>query len=282
MTKRRSKTASAQQDVGSEWLPRLDRISVAVDAWRERTKNPVAPEPGSSLAADEIDGLSVESPIWYSMCISAEHLEFALNAMRATSTMYPTAYLTVTRTAFIAAVNAVWVLAPNRQLRRERALRLRADDLRAQIAGLRSMKVPEGKPEQARVGVLEQLLERHTSLQAVGTKLGVSESVAGMKFNQTAAIDWVAEHMHGVEDDLLVGATQAVWRSGSAAAHAQYHFGIMRMDRNEVIDEDAASHVVRLRGDLDSDVGPAVAAAAMTLSEAFRLYDLRRVRHIRP
>lgn len=102
-----------------------------------------------------------------------------------------------------------------------------------------------------------------------------------MRFNQTKAIDWVAEHMHGVDDDLLIGATQSVWRSGSAAAHAQYHFGIMRFDRNEIVRDVVGSSVVRLRGDLDNDVGPALAAAAMTLSEAFRLYDLRSVPHDR-
>ncbi|WP_029145537.1 hypothetical protein [Microbacterium luticocti] len=228
-----------------------------------------------------IEGLSVENPVWYSMCISSEHLDFALDTMRATSTMYPTAYMTVARTAFVAAVNAVWVLAPpTRQERRERALRLRADDLRVQVTSFRDMQVPEGKPEEARNGLLEQLRERQASLQKVATALGVQEDVAKMRFHQTGAIDWVAQHMHGVDDDLLLGATQALWRSGSAAAHAQFHFGVMRFDRNEVVHEESGSSIVRLRGDLENDVGPAIASATMTLSEAFRLYDLRSVSHL--
>lgn len=85
--------------------------------------------------------------------------------------------------------------------------------------------------------------------------------------------------MHGVGNDLLIGATQSIWRSGSAAAHAQFHFGIMRMDRNKVVRDGADSSIVQLRGDLETDVGPALAAAFMTLNEAFRLYDLRRVQH---
>lgn len=281
MTKRRPKTNS-QLAEGSEWLRRLDRISLAVDAWRKRAENPTSPEQGSSLAADSMEGLSVENPVWYSMCISSEHLDFAIDAMRATSTMYPTAYMTVARTSFVAAVNAVWVLAPpSRQERRERALNLRADDLRAQVTSFRDMKIPDGKPEDARADLMDQLRERQTGLQSVATALGMTESVTKMRFNQTKAINWVAEHMHGVDDDLLIGATQSVWRSGSAAAHAQYHFGIMRVDRNEIIREGGGSSVVRLRGDLDIDVGPALAAATMTLSEAFRLYDLRRVTHQR-
>ena len=281
MTKRRP-GRHPQQAEGNEWLRRLDRISLVVDAWRKRAENPTSPEPGSSLAADSMEGLSVENPIWYSMCISSEHLDFAIDAMRATSTMYPTAYMTVARTAFVAAVNAAWVLAPSaRQERRERALRLRADDLRVQMTSFRDMKIPDGKPEEARTGLLEQLRERQAGLQVVATALGMTEDVTKIRFNQTKAIDRVTEHMHGVDDDLLIGATQAVWRSGSAAAHAQYHFGIMRVDRNEIVRDAGGGSVVRLRGDLESDVGPALAAATMTLSEAFRLYDLRRVSHDR-
>ncbi|MCD1569904.1 hypothetical protein [Agromyces mediolanus] len=229
-----------------------------------------------------MDGLSVENLIWYSMCISSEHLDFAIDAMRATSTMYPTAYMTVARTAFIAAVNAVWVLAPtSRQERRERALQLRADDLRSQATSFRDMKIPGGVPEDTRAGFVDQLRERQADLQKVATTLGVEQDVRKMRFNQTDAIDWVAEHMHGADNDLLIGGTQAVWRSGSAAAHAQYHFGIMRMDRSEVVREGSDRSFVRLQGDLEKDVGPALAAATMTLNEAFRLYDLRREKHVR-
>ena len=172
MTKRRPKTNS-QLAEGSEWLQRLDRISLTVDAWRKRAENPTTPAQGSSLAADYTDGLSVENPVWYSMCISSEHLDFAIDAMRATSTMYPTAYMTVARTAFVAAVNAVWVLAPSaRQERRERALKLRADDLRAQVTSFRDMKIPDGKPEDARADLLDQLRERQTGLQSAATALG--------------------------------------------------------------------------------------------------------------
>lgn len=278
MTKRRRKQAP-QEDAEAGWPLRLGRMSTAIDAWRNRAKNPESSEPGSSLAADSVDGLNVENLIWYSMCISSEHLEFAIDAMRATSSMYPTAYMTVARTAFVAAVNAVWVLAPpSRQERRERALVLRADDLRTQVTFIREMRLPPGVARSTRDATIAQLRERQAGLQAVATSLGVTLEVPKIRFNQTTAIDWVAEHMHGVDNDLLIGATQAMWRSSSAAAHAQYQFGIMRTDRNEVLEGETGDAVVRLRGDLESDVGPALAVAVMTLNEAFRLYDLRRAR----
>jgi hypothetical protein len=179
-------------------------------------------------------------------------------------------------------VNAVWVLAPStRKERRERGLRFRADDLRVQMTSFRDTQIPEGKPEEARTGILKHLGERLASLPKVATALGIMKSVTKIRLHQTRAIDWVAQHMHGVDNDLLIGATQAIWRSGSAAAHVQYHFGVMRLDRNEVVREASDSSVVRLHGYLDNDVGPALAAATMTLNEAFRIYDLRRLSHIR-
>lgn len=267
-----------QTSENNDWLRRIEAMSKAVDVWQSRATNPPPVEPGSSLAADSVEGLNVENPVWYSMCISTEHLKFAIDAMRATSTMYPTAYLTVARTAYVAAVNAVWVLAPPmRQDRRERALRVRADGLRLQMSALRSMQLPDGKPDEARNGVIAQLRQRQSELQSVAERLGMKENVTKMKFNQTSAIDWVVRHMHGADEGFLVGANQSVWRSGSAAAHGQYDFGVMRQGSNEVVRTDDGGSVVRLRGDLDNDVGPALGASFVALTEAFRLYDLQRV-----
>lgn len=148
-----------------------------------------------------------------------------------------------------------------------------------QVQHVRDMRVPDGKPAEARAELVGQLRARQSDLQKVADTRSVAEDVTTMRFNQTAAVDWVAEHTYGIDGDLLIGAMQAVWRSGSAAAHGQYHFGLMRFDRSDVMRETPTGSVVRLRGDLESDVGPALAAATMTLSEAFRLYDLRRVAH---
>lgn len=263
--------------VSVEWLGRLERMSEAVTAWRQRATDPVPPQPGSSLAGDALDGLPIESAIWYSMSISSEHLDFAISSMRATSTMYPTAYMTVARTAVVAAVNAVWLLAPpSRTERRRRALRLRADELRVQVTSYQDMNVPRGDPLNARDALLERLRSAQDALQAVAAVLSIAEDVRKIRFNQTAAIDWVAQHMHGAGNDLLIGAMQSIWRAGSAAAHAQVHFGTARVDRNEVSTDADGRSILRLRGDLDLDVGPALAGATLTLSEAFRLYDLRR------
>lgn len=280
MAPRRSSESSPLQKNG-EWLARLNRLSPAVDTWHKRSKNPQPPDPGSSLAADSMAGLNVDNPVWYSMCVSSEHLHFSLEAMRATGTLYPTAYITVARTALVAAVNAVWVLAPRtRQERRERALTLRAEDLRSQITAIGNLPAVDSESEEVQQKLLEQLRERQSGLQATAVALGIERDVENLRLNQTEAIKWVARSVPDLDDDLLASGVQAIWRSGSAAAHAQYHYGVMRAAKDETVPEQSGSSIVRLSGDLDKDIGPALAAAAMVLNEAFRLFDLRRVAHL--
>lgn len=102
----------------------------AAASMQERTRTATAPAPGSSLAADRVEGLDVESTVWYLMCVAAEHLGFAFDSIKATGCMYPSAYTTVARTALIGAANALWVLTgSSRAERRIRALRVRANDV---------------------------------------------------------------------------------------------------------------------------------------------------------
>lgn len=215
------------------------------------------------------------------MCVSSEHLAFALSAMRETQTMYPTAYMTIARTAYMAAVNAVWVLGPaSRTERRRRALKLRADELRTELTTARSLSMPGSPAAEARSSYIDQIGVRQRSLATVAFALGIDEDVEKMRFNQTNAIDWVAKHLHGFEDEVSLGAMQAVWRSSSAAAHAQYSFGIARARQGEEPENGGGQAIVNIYGNLERDVGPALIAASLTLNEAFRLYDIRRIRHI--
>ncbi|OLT55264.1 hypothetical protein BJF89_16040 [Corynebacterium sp. CNJ-954] len=275
------RTSSDPQHEPQEWLTRLDKIAQATSAWRSRTQNPSPIETGSSLAADELESVSVGNTAWYSMCVSTEHLGFSLDAMKATATMYPTAYMTVARTAFMAAANAAWLLAePSRSQRRERAIRLQADELRVQITTLKSLSLPDGEPDTARVEAVQRLRQRQEILRNTAGQLGITEKVEQMRFNQTEAIDWVARRMPDSDDPFLLAAMQTIWRSGSAAADAQRQFALMRMGPHELGEGVDGTRIMKLRGDLDTDVGPALGGAALTLSEAFRLYDLSRLRKI--
>lgn len=146
-----------------------------------------------------------------------------------------------------------------------------------QVTALAQMQILADLPADSRDVILKQLSEQQARLQKAASTLGVSEDVTKMRFNQTDAITWVAQHMSGANTDDLVRAIDSIWRSGSAAAHAQYHYGVLRVDRSEIVREEDGRSVVRLRGNLENDVGPALTGATLILNEAFRLYDARRV-----
>lgn len=244
--------------------------------------NPEFAVPGSSLHADEVPGLlSVETTAWYSMCVASEHLDFTLDAMRATATMYPTAYFPAVRTAFMGAVNALYLLAGKTRVERQsRVLRMRADELRAHIVGLKDMALPEGKPDVARTEFIDQLRDRQASLQQAAVAIGNTEDVSRMKFNQTGVVNWVSKYMLDHSDDpMIAGAFQTIWRDGSAAAHGQLQYAIMRMHQNETVSREGGNTVVHMRGNLSQDVGPAFVGTVLVLNECFRLYDLRRMKH---
>lgn len=279
--KRRSPSSSPDNPLQREWLDRMARSQPVIDTWRERAKQPQFSEPGSSLKADDLPGLlSVETTAWYSMCIASEHLDFTLDALRSTATMYPTAYMPAVRTAFMCAVNALYLLAgESRFTRRQRVLHMRADELRIQINGLRDMKLPDGKPDAARDGLIGQLRERQETLQLAADEIGSTEKVTQMRSHQTKAVNWVAEYMHGISDDPFIhGGFQTIWRDGSSAAHGQLQYAIMRIHENETVAHHGDSSVVHMRGNLERDVGPAFVGTVLILQECFRLYDLRRVK----
>ncbi len=281
---KREENQSAPESSPEEqaWLERLARCAPVVEAWRRRTDNPVPPEHGSSLAADDMEGLlGVESTIWYSMCVAAEHLDFTLAAIRSTSTMYPTAYMSAIRPAIMSAANAVYILAePKRQERRKRALRMRSDELRTQIVGLTTMDLPKGKAQKAQLELQGQLIERQKTLQQASKAVGLDEDVSKMRFNQTTAINWVASHMRSHSDaEVITSAFQSIWREGSSAAHGHLQYAIMRAHGSETVASVKGRKIVRLRGNLTTDVGPALVGAVLMLNEAFRLYDLRSVKH---
>lgn len=255
-----------------EWITRLERCAEGVDAWRERTKNPVFAVPGSPLAADEIPGLGIEQAAWYSLCTAVEHLAAAFDLLRATNTLYPSAYMTLLRTAYMSAVNSYYVLAADsRAERRLRALRMRAHEL------------SDEKKTYTRLGdaraedLIARVEEQQARLQEVAERLGSSEQVAKMRYNLTDAVDWAAKKLRDDEGGHLEMAFRSLWNTGSAAAHGQMIYALMRPGQQEVVHQDERGSVVHLTSSLEHDVGPAFVGAFLVANQAFRLYDLRRL-----
>lgn len=261
-----------------EWEQRLGSMSGLVHQWRERIKKPEGPEPDSSLAADEMEELSVEGTVWYLMCVSIEHLDFVFETMIRTRTMYPTIYMTLVRTAYITGVNALWILSgETRKERRQRVLRLKAEDLRVQLTAINGFTTVENS-EVTKEQKIQEIRERQAKLQRLATKLGVEEKVQTMRVNQTNVINDTIPAVVREDDGQLANALRYIWRSGSAAAHGQYHFGLDRVGPEDVVSSEGGKSTVRLTGSLEGDVGPAVSGAFLVLQRVFELYDSSRVK----
>jgi hypothetical protein len=101
--------AEATREEHAAWERRLGRIADAASQWQQTmSREPPTVEPGSDLAGDDAEfaGLSVSNLVGYSLAAATEHLDFTLSVMKQTSTLYPTAYLTVLRTSLLAASHA--------------------------------------------------------------------------------------------------------------------------------------------------------------------------------
>lgn len=225
-----------------------------------------------------MDGLDVEAVVWYLMCISVEHVDFAITALVKVG-LVPTAYMSVVRTVYMAGVNALWVLmGKTRRERRLRALRLAAEDLKVQVAAINDFTTVEDT-KAAKDQASQDLRARQDALQVIAEELGSTEDVLKMKVDQTGNVATIISESDDTKKDVdFANGLRHIWRSGSAAAHAQHHYGHSRIGRDNVVGMEGGKHVVMLTGDLAKDVGPAIAGAVLTLGRVFELYDAGRVK----
>jgi hypothetical protein len=259
-------------DAWHQWELRLSKVAAAAEAWQQRTRHAEGVPPRSALGGDDTPNLRVSGLAWYSLIVAVEHLEFTLAMMRATSTMYPSAYLTTLRSALLAASHAAWILSPSRRAeRRGRAMRLQVQDLNDQLRMVRSATGLTADQLTAQERDEAHLESRLASCAETVESLGLARSSMA-KVNNTEVITEAAKQLH--DDPVAASGVQLLWRVGSAAAHGQRSYAIMRMNRN-VVRTDGTKTVMELRGDLEHDVGPSTAAAALAVNEAFRLFDLR-------
>lgn len=257
------------------WLDRIQTYSPTIDRWRERSKSVPATQSGSSFIGDEKYGLKTSTSSWYSIAVSTEYLSFTVDSMKALSTIYPTVYMTVLRTAYIAAVNAVWLMAPaERRVRVQRALKFQVNDLNEYTKYTKGLGSSGQFPEALQES-LSSLETSRESLRKVADKLEIPNDLSKLRFNQTEAVNWVANYLDD-QDPLLISAYNSLWRSGSAAAHAQPYFGLTRINVDEINPDGKGGGEAYLRGDLANDVGPAFAGVSLVLGKAFQLYDQRR------
>jgi hypothetical protein len=275
--------ASTTSEEHAAWERRLGRIADAASQWQQMmSAEPTAIEPGSDLAGDDTEfvGFSVSNLVGYSLAAATEHLDFTLTVMKQTSTLYPTAYLTVLRTSLLAASHAAWILSPDERSERQlRALQFMADDVRTQLVMARGAFTAADGTRVAKDKMIALLLGRQAELQRIADALKPALQVTKCKINNTEIIESVAQSTH--EEDLVQGGVNMIWRNTSAAAHGSRGFATMRLKQNQIVEGQSGKRYSLLRGDLANDVGPAAASATLALSFAFKMRDQRRLKNPR-
>ena len=260
------------------WEARLGQFADDASQWQKTMSGePAKTQPGSDLAGDDAGfaSLNVSSLVGYSLATATEHLDFTLAVMKQTSTLYPTAYLTVLRTALLTASHAAWILAPaERAERQANALELLADDIRTELAMVKAAITTTDSARSAKEKMIETLVARQAELQPIADILKPGLQIPKCRINNTNIIESVAQSTH--DKKLVVGGVNMVWRNGSAAAHGARSFAIMRLHQNEIVEGESGTKYSKLQGDLVNDVGPAAAAATLALSFAFTMHDIRR------
>ncbi|GAA1565936.1 hypothetical protein [Leucobacter aridicollis] len=262
------------------WVSRINETAKTVRMWRDWAKSAQRAQVGSDLDLDRLVGLDVESAAWNSIASSIEHLGFFADVIHATGAMYPTAYMTVARTAFMGAVNAHYLLAPEKRTKRqERALNMRAQELKDQVNKIKELsRMPAGVTLNTQ-GALDHATKQIELLRGPAQTLGKADPVY-LSFNQTNAVTAVATYMRKLSNsDTLELALASIWRDGSAAAHAQQQYLFSRSKQGTVIASDPRGTVVSMRGELGADAGPAFLGSFAVLNDALRLYNLRRLKH---
>lgn len=176
-------------DDHAEWEKRLGRIADAARQWQEGISGePATIEAGSDLAEDDVgfEGFGVSHLVGYSLAAATEHLDFTLNVMKLTSTLYPTAYLTVLRTSLLAASHAAWILSPDQRSERQlRALQFLADDVRAQLVMTREALATTDRAHAAKDKMIALLVSRQAELQPIADALKPGLQIAKCQINNT-------------------------------------------------------------------------------------------------
>ena len=253
-----------------EWLSKLSKLAPEVDNLYQRVQEFPAVSESSSFAEDNRrhPKLVLKSTFWHSLAVSIEHEHMFLECFRATKTTFPSSYLTVLRTALMSASRAVWVLSPpNRMKRFERAFMVRLDDLQSQIKAINSWTtVPNTALDSAKSVELQRLRGDLAGLAQVAADLSFNQELSRFSLNQTRIIQWVAGEMYLNEPE-KVNAIDSLWRTGSAAAHGQRHFGAQRYEMS-------SDGSTILAGSLE-DIGPAAVTAVAISTRAWDTFAQR-------
>ena len=185
-----------------------------LDRWHEQLRVVFVPEPGSELAEDDTDWpwLPVSQAAITGMSAARDHLQ-AVRVHIEAGALFPFAHQTLTRTAILAASQAVWVLAPDeRGARQKRARTFAAESYRQHLAYLRDLQELPPVPHPGTDAVLQHAARRKEELAVMRSGDGQTGALVGTDVVYYAALATWGSPEIAVE-------ARSEWRRGSGAAH---------------------------------------------------------------
>lgn len=265
------------------WTKRIERCTAAVRQWESRMNLPDKVEPGSSIAGDDqgVIGAPAQSAAWYGIATAIDHLALVADLTKGGLNFRPSSIFTVTRAALLGASQAVWILGGSRNERRDRALTVAADERKQHKIFLESYSKDEyvrGNFSEGFIAELDSMvaklgkeLDRLAELR-IGTSYGGSFNATRMMKEASALL--VANDERDAE--WLRMALAYEWRIASAGAHARaWPFFVRETESTPLV----GGGELRRMTSSAKEVAQSYGAATLMVSEAWRLWDLRRVDH---
>lgn len=269
-------------DGAQKWRHRLEKSMKAVRQWEQRTSLPDEVEPRSSLDKDDeaLPGHPVRSAAWYGLITAVDHLALVADLAKDDLTLRPSSIFTVTRAALLGASQAVWVMTGNREERQLRALSVASDEYKNHRGFVNDYVKDAFIKERSEdiIADLENLAQRLTDKMQSLRPLRQGKPYAG-DFSSTTMMREAAIHLASQPDtdDWLRLGLGYEWRMASAAAHARAWPMHVRTTEREPLA--GGGEIRRMAASLPEIVQSYGAAVLMT-SEAWNLWDLRRIRHV--
>lgn len=265
------------------WLRRLQRCVSAVRDWEKRMADPDEVEPRSSLDKDDVGlrGHPVRSAAWYGLVTAVDHLGLGADLAEKGLTPRPSSLFTVTRAALLGASQAVWVLSGGREDRIYRGLSVASDEMTLHRTFVRDYAgdpfIRARQPTEFVAG-LDDLVARLTDEVNVLSEARKGKPYGG-RFHSTVMMQEAAAHLAAREsdDEWLRLALAYEWRMASAAAHARsWPIHVRPTERTRLTDGGEIRRMTSTLGEVVQSYGSAV----LMTSEAWRLWDLRRRKHV--
>lgn len=268
-------------DDGEMWRRRLEKSVDAVRQWEHRTGSPDEVEPRSSLDKDDegLPGHPVRSAAWYGLITAVDHLALVADLTN-NLTLRPSSIFTVTRAALLGASQAVWVLTGSREDRQLRALSVLSDEYKNHRGFVNDYAKDAfiKKHAEDMIADLEGLAQKLTDKMQSLRQLRQGKPYAG-DFSSTTMMREAAVHLASQPDmdDWLRLGLGYEWRMASAAAHARAWPMHVRTTEREPL---AGGGEIRRMAASFPEIVQSFGTAVLMTSEAWHLWDLRKVRHV--